>query len=191
MAAAPENTNALKHGRRSQRHGIVLAKLGRRFAPAHIDVLRLRRAIEEQVRQRFGGLSLLAMAQVNAACRLEQACRVLELLLRDTPDMGAEETRANRAQLVQWSCQRNNILAGLLGNSITGPGGDPWAAMLDDPVPEAPNASQDEGPQAGALAVEAATDAPESTPGPEDGQRAAPPPENAAGATPEAAAPAV
>jgi hypothetical protein len=128
MGAPEGNTNALKTGRRSARPGTVLARLGPRYAQAYQDVLRLRRQAETLLRQKHGGLTLLQAARLQTACRLELNCRLAELAIRDKLDMSTEEMRAERSLIAQWSQQRDNALAALLGDSA-GAEADPWARL--------------------------------------------------------------
>ncbi len=119
---------------RTERFGLGLSKLGRRFQPAYIDAIRLRRRLEALVGQQQGGLSLMVVAKVQTACRLEQSVRCAELLIRDTPGMTPDELRSSRAMIVQWTRERDNLLAKLLDGKA-GPGADPWAVLDDDAPP--------------------------------------------------------
>ena len=57
------NSNALKHGRRSNRPGTVLARLGKKYSRAYGDVLYLRRQIQSLLGTNSSGLTLLQSAQ--------------------------------------------------------------------------------------------------------------------------------
>jgi hypothetical protein len=127
MPGTPGNTNAVRHGGRSRRSGVVLARLGRRFNSAYVDSLRLRRKVDALLKSRYGTLTLLQDAKINTVCRLEQSCRACELLISTTPAMPAEEIARQRSLICQWSCQRDNLLSVLLGDSAGV--ADPWSAL--------------------------------------------------------------
>lgn len=124
----PGNVNAVRHGARSDRGGIVLAKLGKRFAPAYRHAVQLRRAVESLISAKHGSVPLLAIAKISTLCRLEVSCRASELAIRDTPNMTADELRQHRSMIVQWSCQRDRLLASLVGDEA-GVTVDPWAEV--------------------------------------------------------------
>jgi hypothetical protein len=121
------NINGATHGRRSSRPGVVLARLGKRYSQIYQDVLRLRRGVESILKQNHGGVTLLQAAKVQSLCRLELSCRIAEQTLRDTPTLPSEQIQQTRHSIGQWSCQRDNLLAALLGDS--GGAIDPWAAL--------------------------------------------------------------
>lgn len=135
--AQPGNTNRVTHGGRSQRFGIVLARLGRKFRTSYVDVLRLRRELETILRQQHGELTLLQIARIQTVARLEQSSRALELSIREDQNMAPDALRLARHQIVQWSCQRDRILSELLGGNVGADGTDPWAT-LDATPPESP-----------------------------------------------------
>ena len=110
---------AVRHGGRSKRFGVVLARLGRRFRTSYVDACRLRTYIENLVREKHGELSLFQIARIQTIARLEQSARAVELSIRENPEMPADELRQARHSICQWSRERDNLLAELLGN---GPG---------------------------------------------------------------------
>ena len=110
------NTNAVRHGQRSKRHGLVHAKLGRRFASAYGHCNSLRKAVEGLIRQQHGSITLVEQARVQSLLRLEEGIRAVEKMMADNPSMGPEEVRSNRAAIAQWTLTRDNILAELVGN---------------------------------------------------------------------------
>jgi hypothetical protein len=140
MAGQPENTNALSSGRRSARPGTVLARLGPRYSQCYRDVLRLRRGVESLLRRQHGGVTLLQGARVQSLCRLELNCRIAEQGVRDNPAMAPEQLRAERSLIAQWTCQRDNLLARLLGDGAGT--ADPWAALLAPATPGSGPAGQ-------------------------------------------------
>ena len=130
MPGSPGNVNAVRHGQRSKRHGLVHAKLGRRFANAYGHANQLRKAVETLVAERHGSLSLLQQAKVQSLLRLEEGIRACEKLIAETPSMDAAEVRQQRYAIAQWTIQRDSLLAALLGDAA-GPA-DPWAALAAD-----------------------------------------------------------
>ena len=117
MGAPISNTNAVRHGQRSNRHGLVHAKLGRRFASAYGHANSLRKAVEAQVKERHGGISLVQQAKIQSLLRLERALRALERAIATTPDMAPDGLRPTaRIAIQQWTLQRDRLLAELLGN---------------------------------------------------------------------------
>ncbi|MFH1920159.1 MAG: hypothetical protein ABIP48_09780 [Planctomycetota bacterium] len=151
----PGNVNAVRHGHRSKRHGVVLARLGRRFRGAYVDVLKLRLQVEILLRQRYGELSLIQVGRVQTLARLEQSARALELTIRETPSMPAEELRGARHSICSWSRERDNILTELLGGKAVN-GSDVWATLEQpqaQPAPEhQPAAESDSGGLSGDVA---------------------------------------
>ena len=123
------NVNSVRHGQRSKRDGVVLAKLGRRFNGAYHDAARLRRAVERLVSERCGGLTLRQRMRIQSACRLELSIRALEMGIRDEPKMGISEMRACRESIARWTVQRDNVLVSLLGDDVAKVDGDAWAAV--------------------------------------------------------------
>ena len=139
MPGTPGNVNALKTGRRSSRPGTVLARLGPRFSQCYQDVCRLRRGVESILKAKHGGVGLVESARVQSLCRLELNCRIAEQTIRETPAMPPDELRALRSLVGQWTSQRDNGLASLLGDG--GGVADPWQAL---------DASRGRGPHADA-----------------------------------------
>lgn len=133
VGAPPGNVNAVKHGQRSKRHGLVHAKLGRRFANAYGHANQLRKAVEALVTERHGSLSLLQQAKVQSLLRLEEGIRACEKLIAETPGMDAAEVRQQRYAIAQWTIQRDSLLAALMGDG-DGPA-DPWAALNAGGIP--------------------------------------------------------
>jgi len=132
MPAPLGNTNAVKHGLRSKRYGLVHAKQGKRFASAYGHCNQLRREVESLVRQGHGGLSLLQLAKIQSLLRLEEGIRACEKVIAETPKMAPNEVRQTRWSISQWTMQRDSLLAELLGDC--GGKADPWA-LLDQKSP--------------------------------------------------------
>jgi hypothetical protein len=142
---APEgNTNAVKHGGRSNRHGLAVAKLGKRMAGAYIDAARLRRAIEKAVEEKHGSLSLLQLGKIQTAIRHELSCRASEAAIRDNPSMPPDQIRQHREYICRWSRERDKLLTELLGDGHQAggdPADDPWA-VVDQAAAQRVRASQ-------------------------------------------------
>lgn len=139
MEAMKGNTNAVKHGLRSKRHGLVHAKLGRRFASAYGHANTLRKAIESLLIERHGGLSLLQQAKVQSLIRLEEGIRACEKVISETPNMAPDEVRQQRYAIAHWTAQRDSMLAELLGDARGT--ADPWR-VLNTPSAKPMEASQ-------------------------------------------------
>jgi len=165
---APDgNVNALKNGMRSNRHGLVHAKLSRKFGNAYGQINQLRKAIESLLIEKHGGVSLIQQAKIQSIVRLETGCRAVELTERENDSMDPEQLRAQRHSIAQWTRERDNLLSELLGNSCESK--DPWAALdassnavhtqADVPSPpESDNASE---PLTEPLAANGETDDPD------------------------------
>lgn len=142
---APEgNTNAVRHGGRSNRHGLAVAKLGKRMAGAYIDAARLRRAIEKAVEEKHGSLSLLQLGKIQTAIRHELSCRASETAIRDNPSMPPDQIRQHREYICRWSRERDKLLTELLGDDHQAGGSsddDPWA-VVDQQAAERVRAAQ-------------------------------------------------
>ena len=61
----------VRHGCRSQRHGLVHARLGKRFAAAYGHAGKLRRELERLLAERHGEIPLVEVARVQTVLRLE------------------------------------------------------------------------------------------------------------------------
>lgn len=121
------NSNRLRHGMRSQRHGLIHPKLGPKFGPSYGQINKLRKAIEQLIIKRHGSVSLVQQAKIQSILRLETGCRCMELLERKDECPTAEELRTQRHSIAQWTRERDNLLAEVLGMK---PGeNDPWAAL--------------------------------------------------------------
>lgn len=120
MGPPQGNVNGVKHGLRSKRHGLVHAKLGKRFANAYGHSNSLRKAVEALLRERHGCLSLLQQAKVQSLLRLEEGVRALEKTMVETPDMDADGVLKARYAIAQWTVQRDTLLAELVGDGDVG-----------------------------------------------------------------------
>ena len=137
MPGSPGNVNAVRHGQRSKRHGLVHAKLGRRFANAYGHANQLRKAVRTLVAERHGSLSLLQQAKVQSLLRLEEGIRACEKLIAETPSIGRRGGSPATLCDREWTIQRDSLLAALLGDAA-GPA-DPWAALAADRAPPSPS----------------------------------------------------
>ena len=79
------------------------------------------------LRRQYEKVGLLQAAKIQTLCRLELSTRIVEQSIREKSDMTAEELRSQRACVVQWSAQRDNVLTELLGD---GQDADPLAAIF-------------------------------------------------------------
>ena len=174
MPAPDGNANAYRHGGRTERFGLAHARLGRKFATAYHDLNRLRAAVEGLLRQAHGELTVCQVGRIQTLIRLEESCRACELLIRQNPDMPANELRQHRESIVRWSLQRDKLLGELLGAvaSEANPG-DPWA-VVDQAAAQAVRLPQDrrEGPDPASDPRQAAE--PTDTPTGDDAGRAEP-----------------
>jgi hypothetical protein len=112
----PDNVNSIKHGQRSTRNrfGLVHRKLGQRFASAYGHCCQLRRAVERQVSDAQGSITLQQQALIQTLLRAEESCAAAEKLISENPQLTAEEIRLQRDAIMRWSQQRDNLLAKLL-----------------------------------------------------------------------------
>ena len=143
------NFCALKNGSRAKpdRAGMMLARLGRRYGGAYCAVNRLRKALETHITGRNGRITLVETSKIQTITRLEASCRVLESSIRKNEDMDPAELHKCRHSIVQWSCQRDRLLAELLGEAAT-VDGDPWASLDNGQTPqESPGNGPDSPPE--------------------------------------------
>lgn len=145
MGAPTGNVNAVKHGARSKRAGIVLAKLGDGLEQAYMDASKLRQAIEAEVSQKRGSLSILDRAKIQTICRLELSARASEMAIRKDSKMLGDQLRLQREAIVKWTLQRDKLMGELLGD-VAGSGSgdgddDPWA-VVDQAAAERTRAAQ-------------------------------------------------
>jgi len=151
MGAPLGNVNAVRHGARSKRHGVVLARLGKRYAEPYHAALQLRREVETLLGAENGTLTLMQTARIQTLCRLEMSARIAELTLRKDPDLSADAVRQLRHAINTTSRERDNLLAELLGSVPTGGKGgkpgvirpaDDWDVILNgDPAADVPPAT--------------------------------------------------
>ncbi len=109
--------------------------MGPKYSQAYADVCRLRKAIERTLGRKHGQLTLIQGARVQSLCRLELNCRIAEQTIRDTPAMPSKELASTRSLIAQWTCQRDKMLAELLGNGKGTAASDP-AALYAMPANE-------------------------------------------------------
>jgi hypothetical protein len=131
VGAPKGNTHNLKHGRRAQRHGLVLAKLGERDKRAYLDLLAIRKYLEALL-ERAGKLDGISRFRVQTILRLEAMCRQVEHDLRDQPKMSALDRRTLMESVVRWTCQRDANIAALLKGVDTASASIDWDRIIED-----------------------------------------------------------
>lgn len=72
------NTNGLRHGARSQRHGILLTQMRRKYPTIYGCVLAFRHWLEQEVTRTKGVLSVPDVAMINLVCTYEMTARIAE-----------------------------------------------------------------------------------------------------------------
>ncbi len=161
----PKNTAGLRNGSRTKRAGLVLAELGPKYKAIYQNTKQFRKSLESLVTPAHGQLSLLDVGRINEAVRWEVVSRIVLKLVADNPAMPPGEVVSSLNTVANATRNRNAIMAKLLNGKETNAASDPWAALLESPLPaHQDNASGANGHQGDAL----------------DG-----PAENAANATPE------
>jgi len=133
MGGQPGNMNASKHGRRSDRMGMVVASLARHHRGIQGDLHLMRRGLEKQARQSLGldgnlpALINSGIALVVSNHRLaRQAQRRAAEISLDDPDRAIqlEQTAIKALQDAHETLRRLGI------DAAAGDGdGDPWAAL--------------------------------------------------------------
>lgn len=128
--AQPGNVNAVRHGMRSERHGLALGVLGKKHRGIYQSAVRFRRAIETALVRAGRQLSLIDHARIQSIVRLEIGARLMEHATRDG-DVPPAEVRSHRAMILQNTLQRDRLLADLLGQSSPASGGGSldWGAV--------------------------------------------------------------
>ena len=81
--------------------------------------------IETIMGSRNGGPTLSERAKAQTILR-QTELSICETLIRTSPDMPAEEVRANRESIGRWSREWDNLISKLIGDG-GGPAADPWA----------------------------------------------------------------
>ncbi len=132
----PGNVNALKSGNRTDRAGIALAQLGKRYAGIYHALKILRRAVEKHVAGPLGTVDLGMGAKINEAVRWEMVARVTQKLIADHPEMPPGETISALNTVANATRQRNAMLGKLLDGKVTGD--DPWAVIDSEPYETIP-----------------------------------------------------
>lgn len=125
----------LLHGGRSvQRHGIVLAQLGKRYEGIYGHIKHFRRVLEGHVREKKGEVSLRDGLIVNEACRWEMVARISQKLINDdasgkgAPTLPVKDIMLCLGRIADSTRNRNSSVAKL---GLDAKGGD---GQLDDPI---------------------------------------------------------
>jgi len=155
MGAQPANTNAMKHGGRTQRHGLVLLGIGELYPDIAHDVRRWARRREAKAAEDNGGvLTDEAREAVNLAARWELTARVHHRLAGEA-NGDPEKSLHHLTEAAKATEKRQAALAEL--DKMEKP--DPWAALY--------------GPQTAATAA-VAPDAPQNTTRPPNARQTRP-----------------
>ncbi len=129
MGATEGNTNAAKHGGRTQRHGMVLGNLGKRYRAIQGYVKRLRMDLEAHVRKAHGELTPVHYAEVNLAARYETTALIAQRLVVADPELPAAEV-LSLLKTVCWATLERNRAIERLGLSGKGQAaGSLWDAL--------------------------------------------------------------
>jgi hypothetical protein len=126
MPGTPENVNAVRHGGRSRRNGIVLAALASRHAAIAVDLRRLKRTLDPYVQQRQGADRLRAVAMANEICRWEMSSRVMQKTMA-TESLSPELTLSYLNSIGNATRNRNALISKLLDGQVDP--ADPWASL--------------------------------------------------------------
>lgn len=121
------NRNALRTGRRSDRHGLVLGSLGKRYEGIYRDVKAFRRTLEAQVPVAQGADNLRRIGLISEACRWELVSRIAQRLIADHPDLAPDQVLVHLNAITNATRNRNAAINRLLGDSPSPT--DPWAAF--------------------------------------------------------------
>ncbi len=124
----PSSINSVVHGGRAKKTGLVLQRLGRRYARIYADVLRYRRELQDDLTRSGRRLSVAERGQVQTAARLEMSARILERQCASQADMPPAEVRQHRLQIATWSAWRDRIVTQLYARSSTS-GAPDWSAI--------------------------------------------------------------
>jgi len=138
------NSNSIRHGNYSRRYGVVLARIGRKYAGVYHDLCRFRRSLENLVMEIRGKVTLSDTAKIQSACRHEASCRLVEKMLYENPDLKPAEIIKHRESLGRWTAQRDKAIFDILGKDADT--ADSVSSLYDDPddEPEATESDQDE-----------------------------------------------
>jgi hypothetical protein len=129
--ASTGNTANLKHGRNTQRHGLVLGELGKRYAGIHNSAKHLRRVLENLVNATHGGISPEHARCIDLACRYQTTTLVCDRLIRDNQDAAGD-------QALTWlmkgnsAAARRNVMIERLGidQAVEGDHGINWDLVM-------------------------------------------------------------
>ena len=128
MAGPIENTNAVKHGARSPRNGIVLAALDKRHANITVDLRRLKRTLNPYVQHLQGKDRLKAIAMVNQIARWEMTARVMQKTIV-TGNLSPELMLTYLNGIGQATARRDALLNKLLDGKAGDIADDPWTLL--------------------------------------------------------------
>lgn len=131
----PKNTAGLRNGSRTKRAGLVLAELGPKYKAIYQNTKQFRKSLESLVTPAHGQLSLLDVGRINEAVRWEVVSRIVLKLVADNPAMPPGEVVSSLNTVANATRNRNAIMAKLLNGKETNAASDPWAALLESPLP--------------------------------------------------------
>jgi len=138
--AQAANTNAMKHGGRTQRHGLVLLGIGKLYPDVAHDIRRWARRREAKARADHGGvLTDEAREVICLAARWEATARVHHRLAGEAGD--GEKALHHLTEAAKATERRQAALAEL--GKMEKP--DPWTVLLSQEPASRPEAAEGSG----------------------------------------------
>ncbi len=132
----PGNPSQLTTGKRTQRHGMVLAELGTKYPAIYRDIRHLRRVLERQTADPDGTIPVLTGAKINQACRWELTARIAQRMVADG-NLGPAETLNALNTMTHATRQRDALLGKLDLNGSLAEDGDVWGKLDAQRAPQA------------------------------------------------------
>jgi len=157
------NTNAITHGLRAQRDGLVMPRMARKLRYIQGYVFKLRKAVEAQVEKTQGKLDLATRSAANLIAHYERASLAIYADLAERGEEMEPETRANLYTKALWAAERRHrLILSLVGDS--GGEDDAWAEF------DAQRATEAAGAEKGGLTQVLAETASDTLTGPRKGE---------------------
>ena len=135
VGAPVGNTNRLSHGMRARQDGLLLGKLGRRFAHVRSTTDKLRRALCDAVLATGRPLGTYELAVVQTCCRWERAALMAQKWLRDEGDKLPIEQQAQFIEMAAKASAKRDESLRLLGLDKAGRPKHVIDSLYNGPLP--------------------------------------------------------
>ena len=144
------SANNLIHGKRTERHGMVLANLGEKYPAIYRDIRHLRKVLERHKANPDKTIPVAIAARINQACRWELTARIAQWMVAHD-NLGPAEKLNALNTMTNATRQRDSLIArlGLNGEPAAEPpdAGELYVADPGD-LPKTGKSEEDTKPDA-------------------------------------------